>query len=102
MNRVTASPEEGLGARHGTVFTLGEHSARHLRRILRLHLPQLSTAVDGLSELSDLPELPELPEDGRGVGIVEAVTDRSGRVPLTDPPGGPPGSSETPRPRNAR
>lgn len=134
MNRVTASHEEGLGARYGTAFALGEHSARHLRRILRLYLaawemddlydsaslaltelianvvrhcrpdrraavlmlrlpeerglrvevtdtspcPPLSTAVDGLSELS---------EDGRGVAIVEAVTDRWGWVPLTDRPG---------------
>ncbi|WP_051827599.1 ATP-binding protein [Streptomyces bicolor] len=133
MNRVTASHEEGLGARYGTAFTLGEHSARHLRRILRLYLtawdlddlydsaslaltelianvvrhcpdrratvlilrrtegralrvevtdarpcPPLSTAVDGLSELS---------EDGRGVAIVEAVTDRWGWVPLTGRPG---------------
>ncbi|MDF3146110.1 MULTISPECIES: ATP-binding protein [unclassified Streptomyces] len=133
MNHVTALPEEGLGARYGTDFTLGEHSARHLRRILRRYLaawemddlydsaslaltelianvvrhcpdrraavlilrlsegrglrvevtdtsprPPLSTAVDGLSELS---------EDGRGVAIVEAVTDRWGWVPLTDRPG---------------
>lgn len=133
MNRVTASHEGGLGARYGTAFTLGEHSARHLRRVLRLYLaawamddlydsaslaltelvanvvrhcpdrraavlilrlpegrglrvevtdaspcPPLSTAVDELSELA---------EGGRGVGIVDAVTDRWGWVALTGRPG---------------
>ncbi|MFI7408380.1 ATP-binding protein [Streptomyces sp. NPDC049627] len=136
MNRVTASHVEGLGTRYGTAFTLGEHSARHLRRIFRLYLtawemddlydsaslaltelianvvrhcpdrrgtvlflrlpegrgvrvevtdesprPPLSTAVDELSELS------ELAEGGRGVAIVEAVTDRWGWVPSADRPG---------------
>ncbi|MFG2553833.1 ATP-binding protein [Streptomyces sp. NPDC048581] len=130
MNHATASHEEGLGARYGTAFTLGEHSARHLRRILRLYLtawgmddlfdraslaltelianvvrhcpdrratvlilrlpeerglrvevtdtsprPPLSTAVD------------ELVEGGRGVAIVEAVTDRWGWVPAAERPG---------------
>lgn len=134
MNHVTASPGVGLGARYGTAFTLGEQSARHLRRILGLYLaawemddlydsaslaltelianvvrhcrpdrraavlilrlpderglrvevtdtspcPPLSTAVDELSELS---------EGGRGLAILEAVTDRWGWVPLTDRPG---------------
>ncbi|MGC9541986.1 ATP-binding protein [Streptomyces sp. UG1] len=130
MNRVTASHEEGLGARYGTGFTLGEHSARHLRRILRLylaawemddlydaaslaltelianvvrHCPDRRAAVlilrlpeeRGLRiEVTDASPCPplstavdELAEGGRGVGIVEAVTDRWGWVPLTDRPG---------------
>jgi hypothetical protein len=130
MNRVTASHEEGLGARYGTVFALGEHSARHLRRILRLyltawemddlcdsaslaltelianvvrHCPDRRAAVlilrlpegRGLRvEVTDASPRPplstavdELAEGGRGVAIVEAVTDRWGWVPLTDRPG---------------
>lgn len=130
MNRVTASHEEGLGARYGTAFALGEHSARHLRRILRLyltawamddlydpaslaltelianvvrHCPDRRAAVlilrlpegRGLRvEVTDPSSCPplstavdELAEGGRGVGIVDAVTDRWGWVPLTDRPG---------------
>ncbi|MFB7931655.1 ATP-binding protein [Streptomyces sp. NPDC056039] len=136
MNHATHQPWPGLGSpgslgsRYGTDFTLGEHSARHLRRILRVYLiawemselcdpaclaltelvanvvrhtddrratvlmtrrpdgrgvrvevtdtcprPPLSTAVD------------ELAEGGRGVLIVEAVTDRWGWDPLPDRPG---------------
>jgi anti-sigma regulatory factor (Ser/Thr protein kinase) len=130
MNRVTASHEEGLGARYGTAFTLGEHSARHLRRILRLYLT--AWGMDDLSdraslaltelianvvrhcpdrratvlilrqpqerglrvEVTDTSPCPplstavdELAEGGRGVVIVEAVTDRWGWVPLADRPG---------------
>lgn len=130
MNRVTASHEEGLGARYGTAFTLGEHSSRHLRRILRLylatremddlydpaslaltelvanvvrHCPDRRAAVlllrlpegRGLRvEVTDTsPRRPlstavdELAEGGRGVVIVDAVTDRWGWAPLTGRPG---------------
>ncbi|MCL6736085.1 ATP-binding protein [Streptomyces neyagawaensis] len=131
MNRVTASHDEGLGARYGTAFALGEHSARHLRRILRLYLAAwgmddlYDSASLALTELNAnvvrhsrpdrratvlilrLPEgrglrvevtdasprppsstaVDELSESGRGVGIVEAVTDRWGWVPLADRPG---------------
>ncbi|AZQ36139.1 ATP-binding protein [Streptomyces cyaneochromogenes] len=130
MNRVTASHEGGLGARYGTDFALGEHSARHLRRVLRRylaawemddlydaaslaltelianvvrHCPDRRAAVlilrlpegQGLRvEVTDASACPplstavdELAEGGRGVGIVEAVTDRWGWVPLADRPG---------------
>jgi anti-sigma regulatory factor (Ser/Thr protein kinase) len=131
MNRGTASHEEGLGARYGTAFTLGEHSARHLRRILRLYLAawEMDDLYDSASlaltelianvvrhcrpdrraavlilrlpeerglrvEVTDTSPCPplstavdELAEGGRGVVIVDAVTDRWGWVPLTDRPG---------------
>ncbi|QOV36990.1 ATP-binding protein [Streptomyces ferrugineus] len=131
MNHVTARPEEGLGPRYGATFPiLGEHSARHLRRILRLylaawgmddlydpaslaltellanvvrHCPDRRAAVlilrlpegRGLRvEVTDASPYPplstavdELADGGRGVVIVDAVTDRWGWVPLTDRPG---------------
>ncbi|MFF9864137.1 ATP-binding protein [Streptomyces sp. NPDC013953] len=107
-------------------FTVGEHSARHIRRILRMFLTRWD-----LAELSDAAELAmtelvanvvrhvpgrrctvlvlrrpeglrvevtdgsahppvagrrgdELVEGGRGLLLVEAVTDRWGTVPLAD------------------
>ncbi|MDQ1017757.1 ATP-binding protein [Streptomyces afghaniensis] len=130
MNHVTAQQGGRLGARYGTGFTLGEHSVRHLRRILRTyltawemaelcdaaclaltelvanvvrHTPDRRAAVlmsrrpDGRGvrvEVTDTrprPPMPtavdELAEDGRGVLIVDAVTDRWGWTPL--PPTGP-------------
>lgn len=130
MNHVTAHQEVGLGARYGTDFTLGEHSARHLRRILGVyltawemaelcdsaclaltelvanvvrHTPDRRAAVlmtrrpDGRGvrvEVTDTCPRPplstavdELAEDGRGVLIVAAVTDRWGWTPLPDRPG---------------
>ncbi|GAA2390306.1 ATP-binding protein [Streptomyces coeruleofuscus] len=130
MNHVTARQGGGLGARYGTDFTLGEHSARHLRRILRVylagwemtelcdpaclaltelvanvvrHTPDRRAAVlmtrrpDGRGvrvEVTDTCPRPplstavdELAEDGRGVLIVETVTDRWGWHPLPDRPG---------------
>ncbi|WP_327663581.1 MULTISPECIES: ATP-binding protein [unclassified Streptomyces] len=38
MNHVTDAPESGLAESYGFGLTVGEHSARHLRRILRIHL----------------------------------------------------------------
>ncbi|MFF3494790.1 ATP-binding protein [Streptomyces sp. NPDC002795] len=38
MDHVTDRPDTGLGARHGFGLTVGEHSARPLRCILRAHL----------------------------------------------------------------
>ncbi|WP_329434749.1 MULTISPECIES: ATP-binding protein [unclassified Streptomyces] len=38
MNHVTELPEQGLGAHYALGLTAGDHSARHLRRILRAHL----------------------------------------------------------------
>ncbi|KUL33527.1 ATP-binding protein [Streptomyces regalis] len=130
MNHVTDQQEPGLGARYGTDFALGEHSARHLRRILRVYLAawEMADLYDcaalALTELtanvvrhtadrraavlilrrgeerglrvevtdtSPFPPLStavdELGENGRGVMIVGAVTDRWGWVPLTDRPG---------------
>ncbi|MGW0761926.1 ATP-binding protein [Streptomyces sp. NPDC002814] len=132
MNHATPRQEGGLGARYGTAFPLGEHSARHLRRILRLYLTawgmddlfdRASLALTELIanvarhcpdrratvlilrkqqaqarglrvEVTDTSPCPplstavdELAEAGRGVVIVEAVTDRWGWVPLTDRPG---------------
>ncbi|WP_328837903.1 ATP-binding protein [Streptomyces europaeiscabiei] len=127
MNRVTASHEEGLGTRYGTAFTLSEHSARHLRRILRLYLtawamddlfdraslalteliadvvrhcpdrratvlilrlPQERGLRVEVTDTSPCPPLStavdELAEGGRGVVIVEAVTDRWGWAPAAN------------------
>jgi anti-sigma regulatory factor (Ser/Thr protein kinase) len=126
MNHVTHQAGPGLGPRYGIDFTLGEHSARHLRRILRVylhawemadlcdsaslaltelvanvvrHTPDRRAAVlllrrpDGRGlrvEVTDRSPHPpgsptavgELAEDGRGVLIVGAVTDRWGWDPL--------------------
>ncbi|MGW7605929.1 ATP-binding protein [Streptomyces sp. NPDC054766] len=124
MNHATDLPNGTIDARYGIRFTVGEHSARQLRRILKAYLvawempelteaaalaltellanvvrhvpdrraallmlrrangvrvevtdtcprPPLSTAVDG-----------ELAEGGRGLLIVDAVTDRWGWHPL--------------------
>ncbi|MFJ5997025.1 ATP-binding protein [Streptomyces sp. NPDC092370] len=130
MNHLIHQPEPGLGTRYGVDFTLGEHSARHLRRILRVyltawemtglcdsaslaltelvanvvrHTPDRRAAVlmlrrpDGRGlrvEVTDTCPRPplstavdELAEDGRGVLIVDAVTDRWGWDPLPDRPG---------------
>ncbi|NUR03895.1 MAG: ATP-binding protein [Streptomyces sp.] len=125
MNHVTAQQEGGLGARYGTSFTLGEHSARHLRRILRLylaawemddlydaaalaltelvanvvrHVPDRRAAVllqrrtGGVRvEVTDTsprpPSSTAVENGGRGLLIVEAVTDRWGWRPLPDRPG---------------
>ncbi|MCF1598723.1 ATP-binding protein [Streptomyces muensis] len=98
MNHVTAQHEEGLGARFGTTFpTLGEHSARHLRRILRMYLT--AWAMDDLYDSASLaltellanvvrhcPDrratvlMLRLPE-GRGLRV--EVTDTSPRPPLS-------------------
>jgi anti-sigma regulatory factor (Ser/Thr protein kinase) len=123
VNHATDLEDAVVDARYGVSFTVGEHSARHLRRILRAYLiawemseltdaavlaltelvanvvrhvpdrraallmlrrpggvrvemtdtsprPPLSTPVDGLTE------------GGRGLVIVDAVTDRWGWHPL--------------------
>lgn len=112
-----------IGARYGVTFTVGEHSARHLRRILRAYLiawemPELTdAAVLALTELvanvvRHVPDrraallmlrrpegvrvevtdtcsraplstaVDKLAEGGRGLLIVDAVTDRWGWRPL--------------------
>ncbi|WP_373302218.1 ATP-binding protein [Streptomyces flaveus] len=125
MNHATDLPEAGFGARYGGNFTVGDHSARHLRRILRAYLmawqmPELIDAA-GLAltelvanvvrhvpgrrcsllmlrqpegvrvEVTDACPSPplstavdELAEGGRGLLIIEAMTDRWGWQPLTD------------------
>jgi anti-sigma regulatory factor (Ser/Thr protein kinase) len=130
MNHVTDCSPAAISDSYRTGFTLGEHSARHLRRILRTFLTRWEMAAltdaaelaltelvanvvqhvpgrrctllilrrpDGLRvEVSDEhPHCPrpvrpecrgdELDEGGRGLLLVEAVTDRWGTVPL---PGG--------------
>ncbi|MFZ3557271.1 ATP-binding protein [Streptomyces sp. BH055] len=52
MNHVTDPPGPGLAESYGFGLTVGEHSARHLRRILRIHL-----GVWELEELADDAEL---------------------------------------------
>ncbi|MFD5660923.1 ATP-binding protein [Streptomyces hirsutus] len=147
MNHATGPRAADVETRYRAEFALGEHSVRHLRRILRLYLERA-----GLSEVADAAELalsellanvirhvpgrrcgicflllpgavrvevfdacPRLPvaaaqealaEGGRGLLLVEAVTDRWGTTP---DPGGPgktvwfecevsPGSRPAPRP----
>ncbi|WP_254708745.1 ATP-binding protein [Streptomyces lunaelactis] len=130
MNHVTDSPPAGISDSYRMGFTVGAHSARHLRRILRTFLTRWDMAgltddaelaltelvanvvqhvpgrhctllilrrPDGLRvEVADehpgspRPVRPEcrgdeLDEGGRGLLLVEAVTDRWGTVPL---PGG--------------
>ena len=130
MNHVTDCPPAAISGSYRAGFTLGEHSARHLRRILRTFLtrwemPGLTDAAelaltelvanvvrhvpgrrctllilrrpDGLRvEVGDedaycpRPARPEgtgdeLDEGGRGLLLVEAVTDRWGVIPA---PGG--------------
>ncbi|MCX4972897.1 ATP-binding protein [Streptomyces sp. NBC_00620] len=123
MNHATDPPETAIAARYGISFTVGEHSARHLRRILRAyliawemqelndaaglaltelvanvvrHVPERRAALlmlwsaDGVRvEVTDTCPRPplstavdELGEGGRGLVIVEAVTDRWGWTPL--------------------
>ncbi|MER5440608.1 ATP-binding protein [Streptomyces sp. NPDC002790] len=52
MNHATDAPDAGLAEFYGFGLTVGEHSARHLRRILRIHLE-----VWELGELADDAEL---------------------------------------------
>ncbi|MFC8423110.1 ATP-binding protein [Streptomyces sp. NPDC057236] len=119
MNHVTGPRAADIPSEYHAEFAMGEHSARHLRRILRLYL-----VGSGLAEVTDAAELaltelvanvvrhvpgrrcrlcfllqpggvrvevsddcPELPapavggglgESGRGLVIVDAVTDRWG------------------------
>ncbi|MEV0526983.1 ATP-binding protein [Streptomyces sp. NPDC050439] len=127
MNHVTPPPPLPVRGTYRMSLTLGEHSARHLRFILRaylgswgmgelrdcaeLALTELGTNVvrhvpdrrcdllilrrpQGLRvEVADrCPRLPrqgggggeELDEGGRGLLIVEAVTDRCGFEPWAD------------------
>lgn len=130
MNHVTDQPEAVVDARYGLSFTVGDHSARHLRRILRAYLgiwemPELADAAtlaltellanvvrhapdrratllllrraDGVRvEVTDTcprpPRSPrppsstavddDLAEGGRGLLLVDSVTDRWGWYPL--------------------
>ncbi|MET9759304.1 ATP-binding protein [Streptomyces sp. NPDC006372] len=95
MNHATHQPWPGLGTRYGTDFTLGAHSARHLRRILRTYLqawemPELcEPATLALTELvanvvRHTPDrraavLMMRRPDGRGMRV--EVTDRCPRPP---------------------
>ncbi|MFI6336013.1 ATP-binding protein [Streptomyces sp. NPDC050535] len=50
MNHATDLPDSVIDARYGINFTVGDHSARHLRRILRAYLiawemPELTDAA---------------------------------------------------------
>lgn len=127
MNHVTDSSSAEIGDSYRMGFTVGTHSARHLRRILRTFLARWDMAEladaaelaltellvnvvrhvpgrrctmlilrrpDGLRvEVADGCPRPlqqhladdPLAEGGRGLLLVEAVTDRWGMVPL---PGG--------------
>ncbi|GAA4921622.1 ATP-binding protein [Streptomyces coeruleoprunus] len=126
MNHVTDPAPGEIGDCYRMAFTLGEHSVRHLRRVLRmllaswgmtgvaeaaeLALTELATNVvrhvpgrwagtiilrgQGVLrvEVSDRDERPALParpydglsEGGRGLLLVEAVTDRWGVTRLPD------------------
>ncbi|MGX1882226.1 ATP-binding protein [Streptomyces sp. NPDC055287] len=123
MNHVTDEPDAEVGARrYGANFTVGDHSARHLRCILRMYLTtwQLSAVSDAAElaltelvanvvrhvpgrrcsvlilraehgvrvEVADAcARLPKaegsgpLDEGGRGLALVEAVSDRWGVDP---------------------
>lgn len=123
MNHATDAPAADLGASYRMGFTVGEHSARHMRRILRAflgrwglaaladdaelaltelvanvvrHVPGRRCSVlilrrpEGLRvEVADAdPRTPhpvhggdELAEGGRGLLLLEAVTDRWGTAP---------------------
>ncbi|WP_324789398.1 ATP-binding protein [Streptomyces sp. H51] len=126
MNHVTGPREVDVQPRYGAEFALGEHSVRHLRRILRLYLKgsgllEVADAAElALTEIlanvvrhvpgrrcrvcflllpgavrvevsDDCPLLPVpgsgdvLAEGGRGLLLVESVTDRWGVTPR---PGG--------------
>ncbi|WP_343242561.1 ATP-binding protein [Streptomyces sp. SID8111] len=126
MNQATGPQVAGVPSEYRAEFAVGEHSARHLRRILRLYL-----VGSGLAEVADAAELAltelvanvvrhvpgrrcricflllpggvrvevadgcaglpvtgagdGLGEGGRGMVIVDAVTDRWG---VSVPPGG--------------
>ena len=123
MNHVTEAPGAGIGSTYRMGFTVGEHSARHMRRILRIYLEQWGMPALGdpaalaLTELvanvvrhvpdrhcavlilrqshglrvevvDPYPEPPRisrngdvLADGGRGLLLVEAVTDRWGTEP---------------------
>ncbi|MEU2673899.1 ATP-binding protein [Streptomyces sp. NPDC007164] len=126
MNHVIASPSVGAEPTYHADFAVGEHSARHLRRILRLYLRgwgllDVADAAElALTELianvvrhvpgrrcqtfilllpaggvrvevaDGCPEVPrmvvggELDEGGRGLVLVDAVTDKWGVEPRPD------------------
>lgn len=52
MNHVTDAEGAGLAGSYGFGLTVGEHSARHLRRILRIHLTAWEAA--GLADDAEL------------------------------------------------
>ncbi|MFC9298617.1 ATP-binding protein [Streptomyces sp. NPDC057011] len=124
MNHATDRSPVGIGGSYRMGFTVGEHSARHMRRILRTYLDRWG--LDGLADDAELaltelvanvvrhvpgrecvvlilrrpeglrvevadpcPGLPRpsrggdaLAEGGRGLLLVEAVTDRWGTVSI--------------------
>ncbi|MFD9411965.1 ATP-binding protein [Streptomyces sp. NPDC059989] len=124
MNHATDRSPAEIGGSYRMGFTVGEHSARHMRRILRTYLdrwglPELADGAElALTELvanvvrhvpgrhctvlilrrpeglrvevvDRSPDLPRpsregdaLAEGGRGLLLVEAVTDRWGTLPI--------------------
>ncbi|MCX4772781.1 ATP-binding protein [Streptomyces sp. NBC_01285] len=68
MNHVIAPRAESEEPVYRADFAMGEHSARHLRRILRLYLNGWGLVAEG-----DV-----LDEGGRGLVLVAAVADKWG------------------------
>ncbi|MET9406732.1 ATP-binding protein [Streptomyces sp. NPDC002935] len=95
MNHATDLPNGTIDARYGIRFTVGEHSARHLRRILKAYLvawemPELTEAAAlALTELlaNVVRHVPDrraaLLMLRRANGVRVEVTDTCPRPPLS-------------------
>ena len=68
MNHVTDQPEAVVDARYGLSITVGDHSARHLRRILRAYL--------GIWEMPELADAAALALTELLANVVRHVPDR--------------------------